>query len=45
MTDPVVVLGFDMETDVGSWSPYYEGLKTGTPKLLQVLDSCHVGEF
>jgi len=42
MTDPVVVLGFDMETDVGSWSPYYEGLKTGTPKLLQVLDSCHV---
>lgn len=33
-----VVLGFDMETDVGSWSPYYEGVQRGTPLLLELLD-------
>ena len=33
-----VVLGFDMETDIGSWTPYYEGLKHGTPAILEVLD-------
>jgi len=38
MSDPIVVFGFDMETDVGSWSPYYEGIKKGTPRLLRVLD-------
>ena len=32
-----VVLGYDMETDVGSWTPYYEGLVHGTPRLLEVL--------
>jgi peptidoglycan-N-acetylglucosamine deacetylase len=32
-----VVLGFDMETDVGSWTPYYEGLQHGTPAILEVL--------
>jgi peptidoglycan/xylan/chitin deacetylase (PgdA/CDA1 family) len=32
-----VVLGFDMETDIGSYTPYYEGVKHGTPKLLKVL--------
>ena len=25
-----VVFGFDMETDVGSFTPYYEGVKHGT---------------
>lgn len=34
---PKVVLGFDMETDIGSWTPFYEGLVHGTPKLLEVL--------
>ncbi len=33
-----VVLGFDMETDVGSWTPFYEGLKNGTPVILDVLE-------
>lgn len=33
-----VVLGFDMETDVGSWTPYYEGLVHGTPVILDVLE-------
>jgi peptidoglycan/xylan/chitin deacetylase (PgdA/CDA1 family) len=33
-----VVLGFDMETDVGSWTPYYEGLRHGTPVILDLLD-------
>jgi len=32
-----VVLGFDMETDVGSWTPWYEGLKNGTPVILDIL--------
>lgn len=32
-----VVLGFDMETDCGSWSPYYEGLVNGTPVILELL--------
>lgn len=32
-----VMLGFDMETDVGSWTPYYEGLKNATPCILELL--------
>ena len=32
-----VVLGFDCETDVGSWTPYYEGLVHATPKILEIL--------
>lgn len=35
---PVVVLGFDMETDIGSWTPFYEGLQHGTPRVLEVLN-------
>ncbi len=34
---PQVVFGFDMETDVGSWTPFYEGLQRGTPKMLELL--------
>jgi peptidoglycan-N-acetylglucosamine deacetylase len=34
---PTVVLGFDMETDIGSWTPYYEGLVHGTPRILELL--------
>lgn len=34
---PRVVLGFDMETDIGSWTPFYEGLVHGTPRILEVL--------
>jgi len=29
-----VIFGLDMETDVGSWTPFYEGLQHGTPRLL-----------
>jgi len=32
-----VVLGFDMETDVGSWTPYYEGMVHGTRVILDIL--------
>lgn len=32
-----VVLGFDMETDIGSWTPFYEGLAHGTPVILDLL--------
>ncbi|MDD2706602.1 MAG: polysaccharide deacetylase family protein [Verrucomicrobiae bacterium] len=32
-----VVFGFDMETDIGSFTPYYEGVRKGTPRLLKVL--------
>jgi hypothetical protein len=37
MKKPQVVLGFDMETDIGSWTPYYEGLRHGTPVILDLL--------
>ena len=37
MSDIPIVLGFDMETDVGSWTPFYEGLQQGTPVILDVL--------
>lgn len=33
-----VVLGFDCETDVGSWTPFYEGVVHGTPVILELLD-------
>lgn len=33
----IVVIGFDMETDIGSWTPYYRGLVEGTPKILDLL--------
>ena len=42
MKDVTVVLGFDMETDVGSWTPYYEGLCKATPKLLSLLEDAGV---
>lgn len=32
-----VVLGFDMETDIGSFTPFYDGVKKGTPPLLKIL--------
>ena len=31
------IFGFDMETDCGSWSPFYEGLVKGTPLILELL--------
>ena len=31
------VLGFDMETDIGSFTPYYEGVVHGTPVILEIL--------
>jgi peptidoglycan/xylan/chitin deacetylase (PgdA/CDA1 family) len=30
------MIGVDMETDVGSFTPFYEGTKHGTPKLIQL---------
>ena len=41
MTDLQVVLGFDMETDIGSWTPYYEGLQHGAP--VDVADAVSAG--
>lgn len=32
-----VILGFDMETDIGSWTTSYDGLLHGTPQLLRLL--------
>lgn len=37
-----VVVGIDMETDVGSFTPYYEGLVNGTPLLLALFDELGV---
>jgi len=32
-----IVLGFDMETDIGSFTDYYNGIQKGTPRLLEIL--------
>ena len=32
-----VMFGFDMETDIGSFTPYYEGVEHGTPRLLRLM--------
>ena len=37
--NPTVIFGFDMETDIGSWTPFYEGLVHGTPRILEVLSN------
>ena len=31
-----VLFGIDMETDVGSFTPFYEGVNNGTPRLLEL---------
>jgi peptidoglycan/xylan/chitin deacetylase (PgdA/CDA1 family) len=37
--DPIyVVFGIDMETDVGSFTPFYEGVKHGTPRLIKLFE-------
>jgi peptidoglycan/xylan/chitin deacetylase (PgdA/CDA1 family) len=33
-----VVVGIDMETDIGSFTSFYQGVQKGTPRLLEVLD-------
>ncbi len=32
------VFGFDMETDIGSWTPWYKGFAEGTQAILDVLE-------
>jgi peptidoglycan-N-acetylglucosamine deacetylase len=32
-----VVFGFDMETDIGSFTPFYEGVKNGTAHILDLM--------
>lgn len=34
--DIQVIFGFDMETDVGSFTPYYDGVKNATPPLIDL---------
>jgi peptidoglycan/xylan/chitin deacetylase (PgdA/CDA1 family) len=36
MADIHVMLGVDMETDIGSWTPFYEGVVHGTPRLMNL---------
>ncbi len=31
-----ILFGFDMETDVGSWTPFHEGLRHATPLLIEL---------
>lgn len=38
MEESRVLLGFDMETDIGSWTPWYRGFQPGTEKILAVLE-------
>lgn len=37
-----VVLGFDMETDIGSYTPFYEGVQHGTRPVLEVLEKHNI---
>ncbi len=37
-----VVFGIDMETDIGSFTPFYEGVKYGTPRLLSIMERSKV---
>lgn len=37
-----VVLGFDMETDIGSYTPFYEGVQHGTPHVLEILEKHNI---
>ncbi len=37
MDKTYALIGIDMETDVGSFTPYYEGVKHGTPLLVELL--------
>ena len=32
-----VIFGFDMETDIGSWTPFYKALVKATPRLMSLL--------
>lgn len=39
MNDKIhVIFGFDMETDVGSFTPYYDGVKQATGPLVELFD-------
>lgn len=39
MSDRIQILfGIDMETDVGHFTPYYEGVKNGTPLLMELFE-------
>lgn len=37
MADKTIIIGFDMETDIGSWTSDDRGLKLGTPEILRLL--------
>ena len=37
MTQPTIIIGFDMETDIGSWTSADQGVKADTPDILTVL--------
>ena len=36
------LIGVDMETDVGSFTPFYEGVRHGTPKLLELFHDKYI---
>jgi peptidoglycan/xylan/chitin deacetylase (PgdA/CDA1 family) len=40
--NPTVMFGFDMETDIGSWTPFYGGLVHGAPQILERLGDHNV---
>ncbi|MEX2335771.1 MAG: polysaccharide deacetylase family protein [Fulvivirga sp.] len=37
-----VVLGFDMETDIGSYTPFYEGVQHGSLAILAILEKHNI---
>ena len=39
MNEIKVIIGVDVETDVGSFTPFYEGVKHGIPRLLTIFEN------
>ena len=37
MAEIKTMFGFDMETDIGSWTSFYDGFRKGTPVILNIL--------
>ncbi len=40
--NPKVIIGVDTETDIGSFTPFYESVQKGVPILLDMFDSNNV---
>ena len=42
MNSVKVIIGVDVETDVGSFTPFYEGVKYGIPRLIDIFENTDI---